>query len=288
MHAIFIEDYDIAVAQQMVQGVDLWINTPRQTWEACGTSGMKVLANGGLNLSSLDGWWAEAYNEEVGWALGNTDNGAASDEREATQLYELLEQQVIPCFYTRDNSGMPVAWVNRIRASISTLTPKYSTNRMLQDYVDLLYLPGAERYQQRTANKCQIARQLKAWYQALEKHWHEVHWGQLEVTRRGNKTVFTVPLYLAEVSAEQVQVQLYANPVPAENSPVTSGFGAAGDPQIIMQAIETIAGSINGKVYSVEIETERPPEDFTPRLVPYFPTASVPLEAPLVSWYGRY
>jgi starch phosphorylase len=133
--AVFLEDYDIALAQELVQGVDVWINTPRRPWEACGTSGMKVLVNGGLNLSVLDGWWAEAHGAEVGWALGD---GREHDEHgwdavEAGQLYALLEEEIVPAFHERDASGVPRAWVARIRASMARLAPHYSSNRMMHD-----------------------------------------------------------------------------------------------------------------------------------------------------------
>ena len=124
-HAVFLEDYDISLAQELVQGVDLWINTPRRPWEVCGTSGMKVLVNGGLNLSTLDGWWAEAYRPEVGWALGDSgeDSDAGRDAVEAKQLYALLENDIVPQFYVRNSAGIPTAWVARMRASMSSLAP---------------------------------------------------------------------------------------------------------------------------------------------------------------------
>ena len=120
----FLSDYDMLLTGQLVQGVDVWINTPRRPWEACGTSGMKVLVNGGLNLSELDGWWAEAFRPEVGWALGDGrehDDDPAWDAAEAEILYDLLEQEVIPEFYTRDENGIPTAWVARVRESMATV-----------------------------------------------------------------------------------------------------------------------------------------------------------------------
>ena len=120
---VFLSDYDMQMAQELVQGMDLWINTPRRPWEACGTSGMKVLANGGLNISELDGWWAEAYVPEVGWAIGDgKEHGEdpAWDAAEVEQLYTLLEQQVVPEFYDRDTQGLPPSWLERIRESMAT------------------------------------------------------------------------------------------------------------------------------------------------------------------------
>src|SRR5208282_2287198 len=131
-HAVFLSDYDLALAERLVQGADLWINTPRRPWEACGTSGMKVLVNGGLNLSELDGWWAEAYSPQVGWALGNGQEHGDDpgwDAAEAEELYDTLEKKVIPAFYNRDNNGIATEWVTRMRESMSRLTPLFSANR---------------------------------------------------------------------------------------------------------------------------------------------------------------
>ena len=125
-HAVFLSDYDLLLAERLVQGSDLWLNTPRRPWEASGTSGMKVLVNGGLNLSELDGWWAEAYLPEVGWALGDGNehgDDPAWDAVEANALYEILEQQVTRSFYTRDHSGIPTQWVSKMRESMVRLTP---------------------------------------------------------------------------------------------------------------------------------------------------------------------
>jgi starch phosphorylase len=139
---VFLEDYDIALAQKLLSGVDLWINVPCRPMEASGTSGMKILANGGLNLSVLDSWWAEAYDPEAGWSLGDGRDylGPQQDESDAEQLYRLLEEQVIPEFYTRDGDGFPRAWIARIRASMSKLTPRFSSDRMMREYVEKMYL----------------------------------------------------------------------------------------------------------------------------------------------------
>jgi starch phosphorylase len=121
---VFLSDYDMSLAEQLVQGVDVWINTPRRPWEACGTSGMKVLVNGGLNLSSLDGWWAEAFDPSLGWKVGDQQNyadEATQDAAEAEQLYSVLENEVVPLFYRREPSGIPSEWVAMIRESMTLL-----------------------------------------------------------------------------------------------------------------------------------------------------------------------
>ena len=148
-HVIFLSDYDMLLTEHLVQGVDVWLNTPRRPWEACGTSGMKVLVNGGINLSELDGWWAEAYTPEVGWALGDGQehgDDPAWDAAEAEALYDLLEREVIPEFYTRDEQGIPTAWVARMRESMARLTPRFSANRAVREYTEQHYLPAAAAY----------------------------------------------------------------------------------------------------------------------------------------------
>ena len=152
---VFLSDYDMLLTQELVQGVDLWINTPRRPWEACGTSGMKVLVNGGLNLSELDGWWAEAYSPEVGWAIGDgKEHGEdpAWDATEAEALYAALEHEVVPEFYERDENGMPSRWLARIRESMARLTPEFSAGRAIREYTESHYLPAASSYRARADN----------------------------------------------------------------------------------------------------------------------------------------
>ncbi len=151
---IFLSDYDMQLTEQLVQGVDVWINTPRRPWEACGTSGMKALVNGGLNLSVLDGWWAEAYRPDVGWALGDGrdhNDDPASDAAEADELYDRLERDVVPEFYARDETGIPIGWVARMRESMARLTPYFSADRAVREYTEQHYLPAAEAYRARAA-----------------------------------------------------------------------------------------------------------------------------------------
>ena len=151
-HAIFLSDYDMLLTEHLVQGVDVWLNTPRRPWEASGTSGMKVLVNGGINLSELDGWWAEAYTPEVGWALGDGQehgDDPAWDAAEAEALYDLLEREVIPEFYARDDKGIPTSWVARMRESMARLTPRFSANRTVREYTEQRYIPAAAAYRER-------------------------------------------------------------------------------------------------------------------------------------------
>jgi starch phosphorylase len=273
--AVFLEDYDMALAQELVQGVDVWINTPRRPWEACGTSGMKVLVNGGLNVSELDGWWAEAYSAEVGWALGDGCEHAEPDwdAREAEALYDLLENDIIPAFYARDARGIPCAWVARMRASMACLAPRFSSNRMVGEYVERLYLPTAAAFRRRSASGGQLARALYAWQRTLEAHWHEIRFGKLEVHQEGDQWVFRAQVYLGEVSPQWVRVELYADPV-VDEEPLRAA----------MVQENHLPDVLNGYVYQTAVPAARPAWHFTPRLVPHHPEVRVPLEAAYIVW----
>ncbi|HHH39485.1 MAG TPA: alpha-glucan family phosphorylase [Sedimenticola sp.] len=272
---VFINDYDIRVAEQLVQGADLWINTPRRPWEASGTSGMKVLPNGGLNLSELDGWWAEAYEPGVGWAIGDRlEHGADPewDRTEAETLYRILEQEVIPCFYRRDDHGIPREWVALIRASMARLTPRFSSNRMLREYVEQYYLELAAGYRQRAAEGGKAALELNRWRTTLEQHWPMVHFGDLAVDGDNGRHRFSVALYLDDLPAESVAVELFAD-------------NGEAPPEIhAMERGEPLTGAVNGFLYHCEIAGDRPPEDYTPRARPAHPLAQVPLEATGIVW----
>ena len=183
-HVIFLSDYDMLLTEHLVQGVDVWINTPRRPWEASGTSGMKVLVNGGINLSELDGWWAEAYTPEVGWALGDGQehgDDPAWDAAEAEALYDLLEREVIPEFYARDEQGIPTAWVARMRESMARLTPRFSANRAVREYTEQHYLPAAATYRERAADKGAVGRNIVNWEHTLKEKWATLRFGEVKV-----------------------------------------------------------------------------------------------------------
>ncbi|WP_324780973.1 alpha-glucan family phosphorylase [Thiobacillus sedimenti] len=273
---VFLADYDMLVAEQMVQGVDLWINTPRRPWEACGTSGMKILVNGGLNLSELDGWWAKAYAPELGWALGDGrehDNDPAWDAAEAAELYRMLEEDVIPLFYhDRDAEGCPRGWVAKMRASMSLLTPRFSSNRMLREYVEHLYLPAAACYAARQDPA--LGRRLCDWQDALARHWERLHFGEMRIDGDAGAWNFSVPVYLDDLDPDFVAVELYAAPPDA------------GHPEIHrMQRGDPLGGAVNSYTYRIAIPAGRAAGDYTPRIVPAIEGARVPAEASHILWY---
>jgi starch phosphorylase len=275
-HVAFISDYDMLLTERLVQGVDVWINTPRRPWEACGTSGMKVLVNGGLNLSELDGWWAEAYTPEVGWALGDgREHGddPAWDAAEAETLYELLEQQVIPEFYSRDQNGIPTAWVGRIRESMARLTPLFSANRAVREYTDQYYIPAAAAYRERAANKGALGVEMVNWLRALEQNWGNLRLGEMSATTIGEYHVFEVQVYLNGLETNAVNVELYAEGVNGGN-PVRQEMMRGGQ----------LVGAENGYTYGTKVLATRPDTDYTVRIIPHRPGVAIPLEASRILW----
>jgi starch phosphorylase len=272
---VFLEDYDIALAQELVQGVDVWINTPRRPWEACGTSGMKVLVNGGLNLSERDGWWEEAYAPEIGWAIGDGREHPEGDgdAEEAEALYAILEQEVVPEFYARDAAGMPRRWLERVRRSMASLTPTYSSSRMARDYVEQYYLVGAAELRRRTVDGGEGARAMHAWESRLRRHWSGLHIGETSLSRDGESWSLSVPVYLGEIAPADVAVQLYADP--RDGEPPFLGELCRG---------EAIVGTTNGHIYTGTAPATRRAEEYTVRIIPDFSGVRVPAELSLIVW----
>ncbi len=265
-HVIFLADYDMLLTSHLVQGADVWINTPRRPWEACGTSGMKVLVNGGINLSELDGWWAEAYTPEVGWALGDGqehDDDPAWDAQEAEELYDLLERKVIPEFYTRNAQGIPVEWVARMRKSMASLTPRFSADRAVREYTEQHYLPGAAAYRERSANQGALGREIVEWERALQSDWPGVRFGKVQAETRAGQHFFEVEVFLNGLDPAAVGVELYADGAPPEHHEMES---------------------TGANTYRAQVAAPRWVSDYTPRLVPRHPGVAVPLEANRILW----
>jgi len=273
---IFIADYDMLLAEHLVRGVDVWVNTPRRPWEASGTSGMKVLVNGGLNLSELDGWWAEAYEPEVGWALGDGQEHGDDpgwDAAEADALYTLLEREVVPAFYTRNERGIPPAWIAKMRASMARLTPRFSTNRVVREYADSYYVPAATRYRARCADKGALGTELVRWARDLAQYWPDARFGTLRAATQDTRHDISVEVFLGRLDADAVRVELYAE-----------AANGKGPERHVMVRGRKLDGPVNGYEYSVSIPAVRAPGDYTPRLVPSHPAAVVPLEAHEILW----
>jgi glycogen phosphorylase len=272
---IFLSDYDMLLTEQLVNGVDVWINNPRRPWEACGTSGMKVLANGGLNVSELDGWWAEAFAPEVGWALGDGHehgDDPAWDAAEAESLYAILENEVIPTFYDRKDDGLPTAWVAKVRGSMITLTAQFSANRAVRQYTSEFYVPAAQAYQARQAKKGALGISMLKQRQALEQQWHSLSCGDFHVETRDGRHHFRVEVNFGGVDPGAVLVELYA-------------MGQDGQPvrQAMVQG-DQLPDRQGSFVYTAQMAASRPAGDFTPRIIPKIDGMTVPLETSLILW----
>ncbi len=272
---VFLSDYDMLLTEQLVGGADVWINNPRRPWEACGTSGMKVLVNGGLNLSELDGWWAEAYQPQVGWALGDGqehDDDPNWDAAEATVLYDILEKEVIPLFYARNADSLPTDWLAKVRASMTTLTARFSANRAVCQYTTEFYLPAAAAYEARRSKQSALGIRLANWRRQIEQEWHSISFGDLQIETHDGQYHFRVEVIFGGGDPQAVQVELFAP------DPENRGWRQP------MARGDKLPDREGAYLFTTQAPATRPASDFTPRLIPYFPGVAVPLEIPLILW----
>ncbi len=274
-HVVFLSDYDMLLAQRLVAGVDVWINTPKRPWEASGTSGMKVLVNGGLNLSILDGWWAEAWSPQVGWAIGDGQEHGDDpewDRADAEALYAVLENEIIPEFYSRDEQGIPRAWVSRVRESMAVLTPEFSASRTVRQYTEQQYIPAATAYARRACGNPELTKAFLSWQENVARNWDHVRFGTLKVAEQSGDLVFETEVDLGGLDPGSVRVELYAAP---------SDGGTA-----FIQKMHPIAPTSNGSaahLYAARTPATRPWSDFTPRVLPFHPLA-LPTEIRRIVW----
>jgi starch phosphorylase len=286
---VFLEEYDMAVSRYLTQGVDVWLNTPLRPLEASGTSGMKAAANGALNLSTLDGWWDEAWNETgsplIGWAIGRGETYAdpnMQDQVEADALYELLERDVVPAFYQRGADRLPRQWIERMKASLGGLCHVFNTHRMVREYAELFYGPASSRYRLLAAGGAARARALAAWKDRLRKNWGEVRVVAVEnhspaTLSVGQPIQARVRVCLGELKPDEVSVELYHGPVNADGS-IFGGVATA------MQAV----GSPDGGVYTFEAKpvacSNSGLHGYTVRVLPYHPDLAVGLIPGYICW----
>ncbi len=218
---VFLENYEIGVASLLVSGVDLWLNTPRRPMEASGTSGMKVLFNGGLNCSILDGWWDEAFEADLGWAIGageDYEDVDYQDQVEGEALYHLLENDVIPTFYERDASGLPRRWIAMMKASMARMGPRFNTHRMVREYHTRLYAPAAEDFHRLASEGFSEARDEAAWSERIRTSWEQVRVESVSLPsqaelRAGSTLAVEAKVQLGGLAPEDVAVEAYAGPV---------------------------------------------------------------------------
>jgi glycogen phosphorylase len=280
----FVENYDISVARVMYQGSDVWLNTPRRPMEASGTSGEKAALNGALNLSILDGWWDEMFDQHNGWAIPSAEGSADLEQRdtlEANSLFEILERQIVPLYYDRRGGRFPREWVSRIRTATRSLGPRVQASRMVRDYVDTLYEPTAVRLVQLSASGHKRAKALATWKERVVEAWPEV---TLEVepdtgaslVDLGGMRPVRVAVHLGTLSADDVQVQLVHGPV------------GTGD-ELTSTEVEqmTLDGPGDGPVVHYKGSfacDEAGRQGYTVRALPAHPDLAQPVEMNCVSW----
>src|SRR5579871_2432698 len=280
---VFVEDYDIRVARHLVQGADVWLNTPRRPNEASGTSGMKLLANGGLNLSVLDGWWAEGYDREVGWAIGRGEdynNDDYQDSVESEALFNLLEKDVAPLFYERDSESLPRRWIAKMKTSMKRLSPVFSTNRMVMEYAERFYVPAAERYAELAEHGGARLRAIGEWRRRFRTAGSQVkitlvHAEIGREIRVGEKILVTATVILGEIPPEYVRVQIVSGSVNESgmilncSSSDMRHSGMTDSEHRYEGQLECLVSGSFG---------------FSVRVIPYHPDVRVPFEHPWLVW----
>ena len=274
---ILLEDYDMNVGRHLVQGVDVWLNNPRRPMEASGTSGQKVPFNGGINCSILDGWWDEGYNGENGWAIGKAIDGlseAVQDRADAQALYDVLENEVIPCFYRRDRYDLPKAWLKKARASMATLIPAFNTETMVKNYVEKLYVPVFRRGELMQSRHGAIAAEVAGVKEFLRANWPLVHIVDARVqatsVKREKKVKLSATIYLGVLSPHLVQVEVCA-----------SGSALKSGRLVLPMQQKRDEGS---GVYRYEISLPEKAGPWRVRVLPHHPALSHKHELGLACW----
>lgn len=214
---VFLEDYNMNITRYLVEGVDVWLNSPRRPLEACGTSGMKATANGALNLSVQDGWWVEGYRPDLGWSIGNGEvyeNHDYQDQVESKAIYDLLEREIIPLFYERGLDGLPRGWIGMMKKSMRTLCPVFNSNRMVEEYTDRCYMAAALNMKALTGDGFRNVRQVVKWKDTLAAKWGDVavtdisHEGGDEVAVHSDITI-RAEVKLGSISPADVSVRVH-------------------------------------------------------------------------------
>ncbi len=215
---VFLENYDMNIARYMVEGCDVWLNNPRRPLEASGTSGMKVIANGGLNFSVLDGWWDEAFDPKYGWKIGNGEEYADpdyQDEVESRLIYDTLEKEIVPLFYERGEDQLPRKWISMMKASMRDLGPIFNTNRMVEEYTTKFYLTADKKRNYLKENNWAKAKEFTIWKSNLLKNWNQIKFVDAKVLREDSeikvdsKYALSAEVYLGELTPDDVEVQIY-------------------------------------------------------------------------------
>jgi starch phosphorylase len=283
---VFIDDYDMNVARYIVQGVDIWINTPLRPMEASGTSGMKIAANGGLNVSILDGWWAEGYEPSVGWAIGageTYDDLEYQNTVESQALYDLLEKEIIPLFYDRGPDNLPRGWITKMKTAMGQLAPVFNTNRMVRQYTEMFYEPAAKRWDELVGDRLARAKELSAWKDRLGKQFPKVRvesvTDDMEATggaQVGRDIRVEAVVDLGGLTPEDLQVELYFGSLDED--------GQLSDGQVLpMQRTEAAAD--HRMRYAVKLPCDHSGRTgYTVRILPSHRMLPDPREMAMIRW----
>ncbi len=281
---IFLEDYDVHAARQLVQGVDLWLNNPRRPQEASGTSGMKAAVNGALNLSILDGWWAEGYSSRLGWAIGGPeeyDDPGYQDEMECESLFNILEQAVVPLFYERNQEGVPHRWMEMVKNSLKSLCPLFNTTRMVREYTEKFYLPLGAHHARLMEDERAAAKALSEWKKCARDAWPGVEITRISMAQNGvvplgTKMRIEAEVSLGRLSPEEVRIEIYEGAM-KEHNHLTGGVASP----------MTFTEDLGGGTYRFQGEIEccrTGAHGLSVRAVPHHPHLLHPFSLHLLTW----
>jgi starch phosphorylase len=285
---VFIEDYDMVVARYLVQGVDVWLNTPRRPHEASGTSGMKATANGALNLSILDGWWDEGYTLETGWAIGHGEEYTEEqfdyqDEVESNAIYDLLEGEILPLFFARGRDGLPRGWIAKMKAAMREHAGVFNTNRMVRDYAEQCYLPSAGREHHLRSDGYAPARELAGWKTRMHRHWGQIRIEEVtsdgsssQELKVGDQLQVQARIHLGELKPTDVEVDLFHGQLDAHGLIVDGKSNAMLIAQSKGDGHYVFAGGISCSTSGRH--------GFALRIVPHHEDLGNPFELGLVTW----
>ena len=283
---VFLEDYDMEVARYLLQGCDVWLNTPRPPLEACGTSGMKAAANGVLNVSTLDGWWGEAFKSDnsLGWAIGmgeTYNDFEYQDFVESQILYQLLEKEIIPMYYERGNGNIPREWVKRMKNGLTKIVPHFTAHRMVEEYASHAYQPAHTNHHSLASQDFQAARNLASWRMSVAEKWGALSLRNVRATNDAELFVdegieVQAEVYLDGLSSEEVRVEIYAGPLNPEGQFIRRTTS-------LMTRVEDL-----GDDWYLYKGTTKPSASgrfgFTVRLLPHYPLAMDPHAVGLIRW----
>jgi starch phosphorylase len=281
---VFLEDYDMKVGRYLYQGVDAWLNTPRRPLEASGTSGMKAAMNGAINISILDGWWDEGYDGTNGWAIGSGEeyeDPSYQDQVESQALYQVLENEIVPMFYTRSRDGLPREWLRRMKRTMRTVCPTFSASRMVREYAERMYLPGGARWETLAAENLARAKALAAWKARVRAAWSAVTVQGVQVDtlaplEAGGERAVLAEVALGTLQPSEVAVALYAGPIGGDGEIAGGEVSEMRVERDLRPGVYQYTGTLQGRSTGLH--------GFRVRVLPSHPDLAEPLGMNCIAW----